>query len=82
MLELVTIFLFTFLTAFIAVRLYRALAGWQGFRRPLVGRQDKSSHMSLKAQLGFIALISEPRQKAKAVRLRSPIYGIKAPWGW
>ena len=82
MLDLVTHFLFTFLTAIIAVRLYRALAGWQGFRQPLVGHQNRPSHMSLKAQLGFISLISEPRQKAKAVRPRSPKNGIKAPWGW
>jgi len=82
MLALVTIFLFTFLLSFIAVRLYRALAGWQGFRRPVMEQQNKPSPMSLKTQLGFISLISEPRQKAKLVRLRSPKNGIKAPWGW
>jgi len=82
MLALVTIFLFTFLVAFIAVRLYRVVAGWQGFRNPVVEQQSKPSRMSLKAQLGFISLISEPKQKAKLVRLRSPKNGIKAPWGW
>ena len=82
MLALVTIFLCTFLISFVAVRLYRALAGWQGFRRPVVEQQGKPSRMSLKAQLGFISLISEPKQKARAVRLRSHKSGIRAPWGW
>ena len=82
MLELVTIFLFTFLIAFVVVRFYRAVAGWQGFRQPLVGQQNKPSNMSLKTQLGFISVIFEPRQKAKPVRFRSSIIGIKAPWGW
>jgi len=83
MLDLVTHFLFTFLIALIAVRLYRAVAGWQGFWRPVVEQQNKPSRMSLKAKLGFfISLISEPKQKAKVVRLRSPKNGVKAPWGW
>lgn len=82
MLDLVTMFLITFLIAFIAVRFYRAVDGWQGFRQPLVGQQNKPTSMSLKAQLGFISLISEPKQKAKTVRLRSHRNGIKAPWGW
>ena len=82
MLELVTILLITFSAAFITVRLYRAVNGWQGFRQPLVGQQNKPSKMSLKAQLGFLSLISEPKQKAKIVRLRSPKNGVKAPWGW
>jgi len=82
MLDLVTLFLITLLTAFIAVRFYRAVDGWQGFRQPLVGQKNKTSNMSLKTQLGFISLISEPRQKARTVRLRSDRNGIKAPWGW
>ena len=82
MLELVTIFLITFSVAFIVVRLYRAVDGWQGFRKPLAGQQKVPSKMSLKAQLGFISLISEPKQKSKTVRLRSPKNGVKAPWGW
>ena len=82
MLELVTILLITFSAAFITVRFYRAVNGWQGFRQPLVGQQNKPSKMSLKAQLGFLSLISEPKQKAKIVRLRSPKNGVKAPWGW
>ena len=80
MLELVTLFLITFSVAFITVRFYRAVNGWQGFKQPLVGQQNKPSKMSLKAQLGL--LISEPKQKAKTVRLRSPKNGVKAPWGW
>lgn len=82
MLELVTIFLITFSAAFISVRFYRAVSGWQGFRQPLVGQQNKPSKMSLKTQLGFLSLISEPKQIAKTVRLRSPKNGVKAPWGW
>ena len=82
MLDLVTLFLITFSVAFIAVRFYRAIVGWQGFRQPLVGQQNKPSKMSLKAQLGFLSLIFEPKQKAKTVRLRSPKNGVKAPWGW
>ena len=80
MLGLVTTFLIAFSTAFIIIRLYRALDGWQGFGQPLVGRQNKPSKMSLKAQVGL--LISEPKQKAKTVRLRSSRNGVKAPWGW
>jgi hypothetical protein len=81
MLDLVTLFLITFSAAFIAVRFYRAVVGWQGFRQPLVGQQNNPSKMSLKAQLEY-SLISEPKQKAKTVRLRSPKNGVKAPWGW
>jgi hypothetical protein len=80
MLALVTIFLITFSVAFITVRIYRAVDGWQGSRQALVGQRNKPSKMSLIAQLGL--LISEPRQKAKTVRLRSPINAVKAPWGW
>ena len=82
MLELVTIFLITFSAAFVIVRFYRAVDGWQGFRQPLVGQQNKPSKMSLKSQLGFMSLIFEPKQKAKTVRLRSPKNVVKAPWGW
>jgi len=83
MLALVTIFLITFSAAFITVRFYRAIDGWQGSRQSLVGQQNKPSKRSLKAQLGFfISLISEPRQKARTVRLPSPKNGVKAPWGW
>jgi hypothetical protein len=82
MLDLVKIFLITLSAAFIAVRFYRAVDGWQGFRQPLVGQQNKPSKISLKAQLGFISLIFEPKQKGKTVRLRSATNGVKAPWGW
>ena len=80
MFALVTILLITFSAAFITVRFYRAVEGRQGSRQLLVGQQNKPSKLSLKAQLGI--LISEPKQKAKAVRLRSPENGVKAPWGW
>ena len=76
MLALVTIFLITFSAAFITVRFYRALDGWQGSRQTLGGQQNKPSKMSL------TSLISEPKQKAKTVRLRSPKNGVEAPWGW
>jgi hypothetical protein len=82
MLDLFIHFLFTFLTAFIAIRFCRAVDGWQGFRQPLVELQHIRSRMSLKTQMGFISLISEPKQKAKVVRLRSATNGVKAPWGW
>jgi len=81
MLSIVTIFLLTFAAAFIAVRFYRAVDGWRGSSQQLlVGQENKPSKMSLKAQLGL--LISEPKQKAKTVRVRSPANGVKAPWGW
>ena len=82
MLELVTIFLVTFSAAFIIVRFYRALDGWQGFRQPSAGQKNKPSKMSLKGQLGFMSLIAEPKQKARTVRLPGPKNGVKAPWGW
>ena len=81
MLDLVTLFLITLLAAFIAIRIYRAIVGWQGFRQPLVGQQNEPSKMSLRAQLEY-SLISGPKQKAKTVRLLSPKNGVKAPWGW
>ena len=80
MLTIVTILLITFSAAFITIRFYRAIDGWQGSKQLLVGKQNKPSKKSLKAQLGL--LISEPRQKAKTVRLRSPKNEVKAPWGW
>ena len=80
MLALVTILLITFSVAFITIRFYRAVDGLQGSRKQLVGQQNKPSKMSLKAQLGL--LFSEPNQKARTVRLRSPENGVKAPWGW
>jgi len=82
MLALISIFLGTFLIAAIAVRLYRAVAGWQGFRQVLVGREKKTTRTTLKAQMGYITLMAAPRQKARAIRLRSPKGGIKTPWGW
>ena len=80
MLALVIIFFITLSVAFIIVHFYRALEGWQGSRQLLVGQQGKPSKMSLKDQLGL--LFSEPKQKAKTVRLRSAHNGVKAPWGW
>jgi cytochrome c oxidase assembly protein Cox11 len=82
MLALVTIFLTTFLIAFVAVHLYRAVAGWQGLKQAVVGRENKATSTTLKAQMGFITLMGPSRKKAKSVRLRSPKDGIKAPWGW
>lgn len=82
MLALIAIFLSTFLVAIIVVRAYRAVAGWQGFRQVVVGRDKKTTRMTLKAQMGYITLMAKPRQKARAVRLRSPKDGIKKPWGW
>jgi len=81
MLDLGTLFLIAFSAAFITVRLYHAVVGLQGFRQLLVGQQNEPSKMSLRAQLEY-SLISEPKQKAKTVRLLSPKNGVKAPWGW
>ena len=80
MFALVILFLITFSAAFIAIRFYRAVDGWQVSKQLCVGQQNKPSKMSLKEQLGL--LISEPKQKAKTVRLSSPGNGVKAPWGW
>jgi len=83
MLELLTIFLATFLVSAATIRLYRALAGWQGFNQSVVGRQKTTSLMKLKPQQGFISLMAPlKQQKAKSVRLRNSSGTIKAPWGW
>ena len=82
MLALVTIFLTTFLIAVVAVQLYRAMAGWQGFRQTVVGRGNKATRTTLKSQMGYITLMAPSQKKAKSVRLRSPKDGFKTPWGW
>ena len=83
MLALVTIFLITLLISAAAVWLYRTVSGWKGFNRAAVARRGPAVRMKLRAQQGYISLISAPsRQKAKPVRLRRSTGTIKAPWGW
>ena len=83
MLALVTIFLATLLISVVAIWLYRTVSGWKGFNRAVVVRRGSVVRMKLKAQQGYVSLISAPSlQKAKPVRLRKSTGTIKAPWGW
>ena len=82
MLELVTILLITLPISAVSVWLYRTVSGWKGFNRAVVARRGPAVRMKLTAQQGYISLISEPKQKAKVVRLRGPKNGVKVPWGW
>ena len=83
MLALITIFLITLLISAAAVWLYRTVSGWKGFNRAVVARRGPAVRMKLRAQQGYISLISAPsQQKAKPVRLRRTTGTIKAPWGW
>jgi len=83
MLALVTIFLTTLLISVVAIWLYRTVAGWKGFNSAVIARRGPAVRMKLRAQQGYISLISAPsRQKAKPVRLRRSTGTIKAPWGW
>jgi len=83
MLALVTIFLATLLISVVAIWLYRTVTGWKGFNQAVVARRGPAVRMKLRAQQGYISLISAPSlQKAKTVRLRRSTGTIKAPWGW
>jgi hypothetical protein len=83
MLELVTIFLVTFLISLVAIWFYRKIAEWQGSGVTVVARRKKSMAMKLKPQQGYISLRKPSKPKVKSVRLRSNANGtIKAPWGW
>ena len=83
MLALVTIFLATLLISVVAIWLYRTVTGWKGFNQAVVARRGPAVRMKLRAQQGYISLISAPSlQKAKPVRLRISTGTIKAPWGW
>ena len=83
MLALVIMFLVTLLISVVTIWLYRAVSGWKGFNRAVVVRRGPTVRMKLRAQQGYISLISEPsQQKAKPVRLRRTTGTIKAPWGW
>jgi hypothetical protein len=81
MLELVTIFLATFLISTFAVWLYRKLTNWQGFNQPIVGRRSTTIRMQLKAQQGYISLFPASKS-AKRINLHSSIAMLKTPWGW
>ncbi len=80
MLALVTIFLATLLISAVAVWLYRTVSGWKGFNQAVVARRGPVVRMKLRAQQGYISLVSS--QKARPVRLRRSTGTIKAPWGW
>ena len=82
MLAIITIFLFSVLTAAIAIWLYRRASGWQGFNHTLVGRTGTRARAKMGVQQGFISLKSTRRERAKTVKHRSPKGAIKAPWGW
>lgn len=84
MLALVIIFLATLLISVVTIWLYRTVTSWKGFNNTaVVARRGPAVRMKLKAQQGYISLISAPSlQKAKPVRLRRSTGTIKAPWGW
>lgn len=82
MLVLVTIFVFTLLISFLAVRLYRAVAGWSGFNETILGRPVLTTQLTVRAQQGFVDLNIKGSGGIKIVRLRSPKGGFKSPWGW
>jgi hypothetical protein len=87
MLALVTLFLATLLIAAVAVWLYRAISGWQGFNTTVVARRRTTVRMKLKPQQGYISILTPSRSRVKAgrvstARLRRATGTIKAPWGW
>ena len=83
MLALVTIFLATLLISLVAIWMYRTVAGWKGFNQAVVARRGPAVRMKLRAQQGYISLISAAsNKKARPVRLRRSTGTIKAPWGW
>ena len=82
MLALVTIFIFTILVSVTAIWSYRKIAGWHGFTHTVMGRPGPTMRLTVRAQQGFITLNPAPRGQTRILRLRSPIGGIKAPWGW
>lgn len=82
MLELLTIFLLTFVFAATVIWLYRSLSGWQGLGANLVRGLDKKGGMKMARQNGFIGAFSAPKEKARNIRLRNTSNNIEAPWGW
>ena len=82
MLAIVTIFLSTLLTSFVAVWLYRKVSGWHGFKQPVVGRSNRTFSMQLKPQQGYISLVPSSHDRARRVRFNNLKDGIRAPWGW
>ncbi len=83
MLALVTIFLATLLISTVVIWLYRTVTGWKGFNQAVVARRGPTVRMKLRAQQGYISLISAAsNKKARPVRLRRSTGTIKAPWGW
>jgi len=72
----------TFLISFLAVRFYRIIAGWSGFRGNILGKSNSAMMMTVKTQQGFITLNPKSEDRVRRIRLRSPKGGIKSPWGW
>ena len=83
MLALVTIFLATLLISTVVIWLYRTVTSWKGFNQAVVARRGPTVRMKLRAQQGYISLISAAsNKKVRPVRLRRSTGTIKAPWGW
>jgi len=84
MLVLVTTFVATLLIAATTIWMYRSLAGWQGLKRNVQTQKGKNTAgMKLRVQQEeFLSMFSTSYGNARNKRLRSPKYGIKAPWGW
>ena len=83
MLNLLTIFIASFLMAVTTIWMYRSLEGRQGFKGNLQIQKGKNTvGMKSRVQQGFISMFSTPHENARYKRLRSPQDGIKTPWGW
>ena len=79
---LVTFLVITFLVTTIAIRLFRAMSGWRGFKQVIVGRTEAPRN-NYSAQQGYITLRPSGQKEVKtAARFRSPERDVKAPWGW
>ncbi len=68
MLSIVTIFLLTFAAAFIAVRFYRAVDGWQGSRQPIGGARKQTFKDVTQGSVG----ITDFRTQAESEDSQSP----------
>jgi hypothetical protein len=66
----------------ITVWLYRTLSEIRIRDAEIVGGQDSSPQIRLKAQQGYITLARPSRRTTRVVRPRTSSSEIKAPWGW
>jgi len=78
----VSLFLVVFLTAAIAVFVYRLVSNSQCFKRIVIDIPGITRWMGGKVRQGLLLLSSASRERAKQVTLRSPKDGFKTPWGW